>query len=191
MNTKEKIFQSAKKLFMERGYFNTSVEEIVKEAGISKGGFYFYFKSKEHMFKELLQANVQKLFKKLEEYRRTDLPLEEKLKEILKTMLESLYEDKEVGFIFFFQLVGSSEEFRKLYFEKSKYIRSLFQRLIEEEAQKGSICKGVDPEVIASLLLGLIRVVYLDLLLRQDLTLEASKEKVQKGVEIVMRGIRC
>lgn len=44
---KTRLIESGMKLFAEKGYHNTSVQEIVSEAGISKGAFYTYFKSKE------------------------------------------------------------------------------------------------------------------------------------------------
>ena len=45
--TIDKINGSALKLFSEFGYKNTSVAAIAKEAGISKGLIYNYYKSKE------------------------------------------------------------------------------------------------------------------------------------------------
>lgn len=44
---KARLIESGMKLFAEKGYHNTSVQEIVTDANISKGAFYTYFKSKE------------------------------------------------------------------------------------------------------------------------------------------------
>lgn len=49
------IILGAKKLFEEHGYENTSVESIIKEVGIAKGTFYYYFKTK----KDILAALVK------------------------------------------------------------------------------------------------------------------------------------
>jgi AcrR family transcriptional regulator len=51
---KEEILVVAQRLFIERGYEATSIESILDAAGISKGAFYYYFKSKE----ELLDAQI-------------------------------------------------------------------------------------------------------------------------------------
>lgn len=45
--TRERIVRAAEKLHGERGLANASVDEIVAEAGVSKGSFYVYFKRKE------------------------------------------------------------------------------------------------------------------------------------------------
>ena len=45
--TKSKIISAAWRLFYERGFENTSVEEIVELSGTSKGSFYHYFEGKD------------------------------------------------------------------------------------------------------------------------------------------------
>jgi len=49
------IMVSAKKLFERKGYTNTSVEAIIKDAGIAKGTFYYYFKTKQDILKALVE----------------------------------------------------------------------------------------------------------------------------------------
>lgn len=47
---RERILNAAMKVFAEKGYKNTSTDEIVKEAGISKGALFHYFNSKKELF---------------------------------------------------------------------------------------------------------------------------------------------
>jgi AcrR family transcriptional regulator len=47
------IMDTAARVFAERGYHGTTVKDIVDEAEISVGSFYFYFKGKENLFAEL------------------------------------------------------------------------------------------------------------------------------------------
>lgn len=46
-NTKSKIVSAAWKLFYEQGYDSTTVDEIIKESGTSRGSFYHYFDGKD------------------------------------------------------------------------------------------------------------------------------------------------
>lgn len=55
------ILQAASELFQEIGYESTSVDSIVRSAGIAKGTFYYYFKSKD----EVLAALAQQLCAKM------------------------------------------------------------------------------------------------------------------------------
>ncbi|KGX92031.1 TetR family transcriptional regulator [Pontibacillus halophilus JSM 076056 = DSM 19796] len=46
---REKVIQSSLELFAEKGFHRVSVNEIVQHCGVSKGGFYHYFKSKDEL----------------------------------------------------------------------------------------------------------------------------------------------
>lgn len=50
---KESIMQTAQKLFFEKGYADTSIQDILDELSISKGGFYHYFDSKNALLEEI------------------------------------------------------------------------------------------------------------------------------------------
>lgn len=55
VSAKEKIVESALRLFRQEGYLNTSVDEIIADAGVSKGSFYHAFKSKEILALEAIE----------------------------------------------------------------------------------------------------------------------------------------
>ena len=60
-NARQRLLETATKLFAEKGYAGTSVREIVAQAGVSKPVLYYYFKSKEGLFYAILEwaAEVQ------------------------------------------------------------------------------------------------------------------------------------
>ena len=51
--TKKKIVTAAWKLFYKQGYDDTTVDEIIREAGTSKGTFYHYFDGKDALLSSL------------------------------------------------------------------------------------------------------------------------------------------
>ncbi|THF80393.1 TetR/AcrR family transcriptional regulator [Cohnella fermenti] len=53
--TKRKIAEASKALFIKKGYKATAIEEIVKATGCSAGNIYYHFKSKEGLFLHLVQ----------------------------------------------------------------------------------------------------------------------------------------
>jgi len=57
--TRTKIIDSAIKLFSARGFNAASVDDICVEAGVSKGGFYHHFESKQALFLALLDGWLQ------------------------------------------------------------------------------------------------------------------------------------
>jgi AcrR family transcriptional regulator len=53
-DTKEYIIQTAAKLFMQDGYKGVTMQDLVKKSGLTRGAFYYYFKSKELLFKAVV-----------------------------------------------------------------------------------------------------------------------------------------
>lgn len=70
MNTKEKILQVAFKTFLNKGYENTSMNDLVQATGISKGSFYYYFSNKKALYNAIIDRFFLSFYKtiKWEEY---------------------------------------------------------------------------------------------------------------------------
>ncbi len=52
--TREHILSTAEELILQRGYSGTSIEEIIGQAGITKGGFFYHFKGKDDLARHLI-----------------------------------------------------------------------------------------------------------------------------------------
>ena len=52
-NVRDQVAQAAVELFAEKGYANTSVQEVVERAGVTKGAMYHYFGSKDDLLYEI------------------------------------------------------------------------------------------------------------------------------------------
>lgn len=59
--TKQKVFESAVRLFSSRDYSQVSVDSIVKLAGVSKGSFYLHYASKDALVTEIIKNQVAKV----------------------------------------------------------------------------------------------------------------------------------
>lgn len=53
-NTRENIVNISFTLFVQKSYKEVTIKEIVEKAGVSQGAFFHYFKSKEQLFKEIV-----------------------------------------------------------------------------------------------------------------------------------------
>jgi TetR/AcrR family transcriptional repressor of nem operon len=49
-DTREKILESARRLFNRKGYAGVSIEEIMSDAGLTHGGFYRHFSGKDELY---------------------------------------------------------------------------------------------------------------------------------------------
>lgn len=56
--TTEQLLETALSLFCEKGYHSTSIDDIVRQAQVSKGLLYHYFKSKEEVLAALVEIRI-------------------------------------------------------------------------------------------------------------------------------------
>lgn len=78
------ILRAAEELLLEKGYHETSMEEIAARVGISKGTVYLHFASKEDLVFALLQRGLQAFLSALDETLDLPLPPREKLEALLQ-----------------------------------------------------------------------------------------------------------
>lgn len=64
INTKKKIYESAKSLFLEKSIDNVTIDSIIQKAGVAKGSFYVYFKSKNELILSYISENVKEVDKR-------------------------------------------------------------------------------------------------------------------------------
>ena len=80
------LIQIAYRLFVSKGYDHTSVDEIIAEAGIAKGTYYYYFESKEQMLEEVIGLMLQAEAEKAEAVLQADLSVPEKIVGIIASI---------------------------------------------------------------------------------------------------------
>ncbi len=83
--TLEKILSTSSQLFIEKGYEQTSIQDIMEALHISKGGIYHHFKSKEEILGAVLERRSQSVYEFLSDLMQntTAQNAKEKLKKIL------------------------------------------------------------------------------------------------------------
>ena len=136
--TVEKILDAAQRLFLEKGYDNTTIQDIVDElGGLTKGAVYHHFKSKE----EIMDAVGDRMFRENNPFEavmgRKDLNGLEKLREMVRVnQSDRARQDMNIQSMPILKnprvLAGMIEANRK---ELTPY----FERLIEEGCRDGSI----------------------------------------------------
>jgi AcrR family transcriptional regulator len=81
--TRERIFRAALELFAERGYLETTVEDITDAADVGKGTFFNYFPTKEHVLATYGAERLAKVQCALEKAKSTEEPVLPILRELV------------------------------------------------------------------------------------------------------------
>ena len=76
---KQELLKIAYKMFLTKGYENTSVDDIIEAAGIAKGTYYYYFESKEQTLEEVIDMMLDAMVEKAEMVQAQELPVQQKL----------------------------------------------------------------------------------------------------------------
>ncbi|KGP91845.1 TetR family transcriptional regulator [Pontibacillus chungwhensis BH030062] len=87
---KVNIIENAIKLFAQRGFSSTSVQEIVNASQISKGAFYLHFNSKDELLHELFEYYWLRMQTRINEVSAKPLDPKEKFTDQLKVTIEEI-----------------------------------------------------------------------------------------------------
>lgn len=77
--TRARIREAARDLFMSQGYDETSMQDILDRSGVSKGGLYHHFPSKESILQDLVGAQEDRVANALQAWACKDLTTREKV----------------------------------------------------------------------------------------------------------------
>jgi AcrR family transcriptional regulator len=139
-NRKLEFLQTALELFYEKGYENTTIQDIIDHLGVSKGAFYHYFKSKEDVIVAIARGYTDRAVNIMKTIiSRTDLSAVDKLNEILKSVNEFKFREREWRSKF--RGAIKSEENFKLHNKMIHLMKQdaigLFRELIDSGVEEG------------------------------------------------------
>lgn len=80
--TRKHLLECAKKEFLEKGYMKASLRNICKEAGVTTGALYFFFKDKEDLLAELVEEPLRQLYAVMEEHYAAEMRNEDQVAQL-------------------------------------------------------------------------------------------------------------
>lgn len=184
-NTKRRIFETAVKLFAEKGYENTGIDEITAVAGYAKGALYYHFETKEDLFDLLLEEGHKLLHNSIEiKLKKCSNPVE-KLKAILMVEIKSIINYEDLITVIINNTLGETPRTKKCKAAVDSFIESI-QAIIDEGIQSGDFYEG-DSEAIAC---GIFGITFSSLLIRLKKNRNITADEIYKGyVETIVRGL--
>lgn len=161
---RDSIIVSGLKVFCEKGYDGTTVDDIVKKAGCSHGLFYHYFKSKKEVFDQVMKSRNHVTFEEIQEKINSISSYREKLKIIIHGMFGNLVHDENSSYYFFFFLTqcfnyNHSEKKPPLKPENKpiKPLPIIIEELFSEGIEKGEFSNKYTAKQCTELFLSIIQ----------------------------------
>jgi AcrR family transcriptional regulator len=149
------VLAAAQRIFAEKGYSGTSIDDIIEAADIARGTFYLYFESKRAIFDELLDelfTTLQSQVKRIE-VGPGALPPVEQMDATVDRVMQTLLENREMARILLREAVGIDDEFDAKLAQFYGRIEALIISAIQT-GQSMSLVRKCDAELAAHAILG-------------------------------------
>lgn len=169
---RQQILDAARDVFSKRGYAQTTVDDIVAQAGVARGTFYLYFDDKRAAFAELVDRFAAQLATKIERITTDDpeRPVADQVRQNIRAIIGVCLAERVMTKILFTDAHGVDHEFQT---RIVSFYDTVMQLLIEslKDGQSLGIVADGEPRVLAFLSLGALKE-----LLYQAVTLGLSEE---------------
>ena len=152
--TKRRIFETSMKLFAEKGYENTSIEEITSAVGVAKGTLYYHFSSKEEIFDFLVKEGIKLLQNSVDIKTSKYDNYIDKIKAIVLIQIKIVNKYEDIITILLSQFYGSQKRNQKCKDYIYEYI-SKIEDIVKQGIESGEIKQG-NSKIYASEIYGLI-----------------------------------
>src|SRR5436309_7797740 len=142
----ELILQAAEEVFQEKGYYETSMDEIAARVGIAKGTIYTHFPGKEELVVAIFRRDMQKFLDGIDGVIENEPTPRAKLEALLQFIYTGLYSKQTRRLSSMYNAV----DFKRMIVEKGGCMRDLWQslvsrvtKLLEEGKEAGKITSSI------------------------------------------------
>ena len=146
---RNEIIETAGKLFEEKGYEQTQVQDIVNEIGVAKGLFYYDFKSKDEVMEELADRYADAIIDAVNKLIDKDISTFDKINRIFQIFIDSA--EKKSGIFMGILNVKNGITHERIFFNVGGKMVPLVTELILSGNDNGE-CNCSDPKFITEFL---------------------------------------
>jgi len=163
-NIREKIIRSALKIFAQKGFFKTTVDDIAQATGVAKGTVYLYFKNKEDLYVATIDESFSRATATLAAIEAKATKPSEKMEEIANYFIEYIKHLKTTYMLFTFENINlKGKTLKQMHTVIEPKIQAMIQiisNIIKSGIQNNEFRK-VDPKVAALYFISTIRAIFL------------------------------
>ena len=154
---RQQILAAARVCFLRNGLHNTSMQDLIKEAGLSVGAVYRYFKSKNEIINAIAASTAGGLQQHIEAVADRRLPLVESLDLVLDGIEEQLGPDGNLPIAL--QVWGEAmldPTIHDIVRDRYGGLRASLRRLVAHAVDSGELPAGTDIDAVTAVLLGMM-----------------------------------
>lgn len=172
---RDEIIEAAVRVFAEKGFYNSKVADVAREAGVADGSIYLYFKNKDDLLISLFENKMEEILQRFSATLALNVPADEKLREFFKLYFHFIEGDKQLAEVFQVELRQSSKFLKDYHNQKFLDFLNLIGQIIREGREEGTFRSDVHINTMKLAIFGAI-----DELARQWLLTGETKYDLQK-----------
>ncbi len=155
VDSRQKILDSAKRMFWHHGYSTTSPRQVMADSGVSQGSFYHHFPTKSELGREVVEANGRDVLDSVRAAMAGQPTGRDQLAAFLGSAQEALDGCRVGGFAYDAGILTEPElrESLGLVFAQ---LEALVEEAVREGQQDGSLVAGLNPKQTAAALIAVI-----------------------------------
>jgi len=142
INTETLILNAAKKVFMQKGFGATRMQEIADEAGINKSLLHYYFRTKEKLFDAIFEEVLSQVIPKISKVMTSDYTLFEKIEIFADTYISAFQKNPHFPMFVLHELSSNPEKILPRFKNHLGYIEKIFPQIKKEISSD----KNIDAE---------------------------------------------
>jgi AcrR family transcriptional regulator len=150
----ESVLRGAVKVFNERGYDGTSMEDLARELGITKSAIYHHVEGKEELLRLAVDRALDGLFAVLDEISVLEAPAIVRLEELTRRSVLLLV--AELPFVTLLLRVRGNTKVERQALARRRSFDAVVADLVTRARDEGDLRPDVDPALVARLLYGMI-----------------------------------
>ena len=147
---KQELLDIAYRMFISKGYENTSIDDIINEAGIAKGTYYYYFKSKEQTLEAVIEVMIEKETEAAVSILDSDMPALQKMVAIIASIRPEPEEQPIEGALMRPENIIMHQRIKQKLVEK---VVPLLSKVVEEGMEQGIFSCDYLPERVRMMLI--------------------------------------
>jgi AcrR family transcriptional regulator len=133
----DQLFEAATRLFKEKGYHNTSMQDLADALGVQKASLYYYIDSKEELLRRLLRRATTLLGAQIDTYYAADLPPAEKLRQALENHAVTIMDHLDLVSVYLQEYHSLPPERLKEAMEVREHYERVLMQILEDGIASG------------------------------------------------------
>jgi AcrR family transcriptional regulator len=157
---RQEVIQAGAKVFKEMGYGRANLADVAAELGADRASMYYYFKSKQELFHEVVREAVEANVRLVEELRKASGTPAEKLERVIEALMQSYADHYPYLYVYIQEdmnkVTGGDSAWETQTRALNRRFTDALVSIVEDGQKDGSLKRLASPEILTYGLIGMV-----------------------------------